>query len=344
VAAVGLAVPVGRLAAQPQRTTMAANEKRALTFVFMARAMRATVHRTTNELPACLRAIALPPSHGMPRTTQFATCERPSARAHARAGRQRALSPRRAVPTRSLDVPKGKTEDFECTQHCSRDEIGESERGFIERVDMFFVATADAEGRPNCSYKGGAPGFVRVVDARTIAFPSYDGNGMYLSMGNLAQNHHVGVLFIDFERGNRVRVNGTASIDENDPLMSEYPEAQLIVRVRVREIFPNCPHYDAAALPEPHVITVAKSTVETSQLSATPLVLTTPEGITASIGVFRPGFVTVHASVGATFIASGVYALTPALETDLQAPMSPVTKDGATYDRLFVGCASGKGQ
>jgi uncharacterized protein len=123
------------------------------------------------------------------------------------------------------------------------DEIGKWEKELIERLDMFFLATADEEGRPNCSYKGGAPGFVRVVDPRTIAFPSYDGNGMYLSMGNVGKNPNVGLLFIDFEGGSRVRVNGTASIDPNDPLMSEYPEAQLIVRVHAREVFPNCPRY-----------------------------------------------------------------------------------------------------
>src|SRR3954462_6944508 len=76
--------------------------------------------------------------------------------------------------------------------------IGPEEKEFIERMDMFFLATADAEGHPQCSYKGGDPGFVRVVDEHTVAFPNYDGNGMYLSMGNLLVNHHVGMLFIDF--------------------------------------------------------------------------------------------------------------------------------------------------
>ncbi|HEY5936628.1 MAG TPA: pyridoxamine 5'-phosphate oxidase family protein [Kofleriaceae bacterium] len=124
-----------------------------------------------------------------------------------------------------------------------KSEIGEDAQRFLERVDMFFLATADAEGRPNCSYKGGAPGFVRVIDATTLAFPSYDGNGMYLSMGNVAANPNVGLLFIDFERGTRLRVNGTASIDERDPLLADYPEAQFVVRVSVREVFPNCPRY-----------------------------------------------------------------------------------------------------
>ncbi len=83
---------------------------------------------------------------------------------------------------------------------------------------MFFLATADREGRPQCSYKGGEPGFVRVLDQHTVAFPNYDGNGMYLSMGNLSVNPQVGMLFIDFvsERPSRLRLNGLAHIDEDD--------------------------------------------------------------------------------------------------------------------------------
>jgi predicted pyridoxine 5'-phosphate oxidase superfamily flavin-nucleotide-binding protein len=123
------------------------------------------------------------------------------------------------------------------------DTIQDHDRAFIESRDMFFLATSDEEGRPNCSYKGGDPGFVRVVDQRTVAFPNYDGNGMYLSMGNLIRNPNVGLLFIDFEHGRRMRLNGVASVDENDPLRAAYPEAQFIVRVRAREVFPNCPRY-----------------------------------------------------------------------------------------------------
>lgn len=126
-----------------------------------------------------------------------------------------------------------------------RTEIDDGDRAFIERMDMFFLATADAEGRPQCSYKGGEPGFVRVLDATTIAFPNYDGNGMYLSMGNLAVNPHVGLLFVDFtaQRPSRLRLNGEASVDERDPLVETYPGAQFVVRVRARQVFPNCPRY-----------------------------------------------------------------------------------------------------
>jgi predicted pyridoxine 5'-phosphate oxidase superfamily flavin-nucleotide-binding protein len=123
------------------------------------------------------------------------------------------------------------------------DTIDAEDRAFIESMDMFFLATADEAGRPNCSYKGGDPGFVRVLDETTLAFPNYDGNGMYLSMGNTLVNPEVGMLFISFERQRRMRVNGTASIAEDDPLVETYPEAQFVVRVHAREIFPNCPRY-----------------------------------------------------------------------------------------------------
>jgi len=123
--------------------------------------------------------------------------------------------------------------------------IGPGDRAFIERMDMFFLATADAAGRPQCSYKGGDPGFVRVLDERTLAFPNYDGNGMYLSMGNVLATGHVGLLFIDFtaERPSRLRVNGVAEIDESDAQTASWPGAQFVVRVAVTQVFPNCPRY-----------------------------------------------------------------------------------------------------
>ena len=124
-----------------------------------------------------------------------------------------------------------------------RDHIDDDDRAFIEARDMFFLATADEQGRPQSSYKGGEPGFVRVLDDRTIAFPAYDGNGMYLSFGNALVNPHVGLLFIDFEGRKRMRLNGVASIDEHDPLLEQWPEAQFVVRVQATEVFLNCPRY-----------------------------------------------------------------------------------------------------
>jgi uncharacterized protein len=121
--------------------------------------------------------------------------------------------------------------------------FSDSDRAFIEARDMFFLATADEQGHPQCSYKGGDPGFVRVVGERQLAIPNYDGNGMYLSWGNVRVNPHVGLLFIDFQAQRRMRVNGTASINPDDNLLSSYPEAQFVVRITATEIFPNCPRY-----------------------------------------------------------------------------------------------------
>jgi predicted pyridoxine 5'-phosphate oxidase superfamily flavin-nucleotide-binding protein len=124
-----------------------------------------------------------------------------------------------------------------------RTSFNDADRAFIESMDMLFLATADEQGRPQCNYKGGDPGFVRVVGERQLAIPNYDGNGMYLSWGNVKVNPHVGLLFIDFTAQRRMRVNGTAAINPDDALLDSYPEAQFIVRVTATEIFPNCPRY-----------------------------------------------------------------------------------------------------
>src|SRR5438552_2486345 len=105
------------------------------------------------------------------------------------------------------------------------------DRAFIERSPMFFVATADVYGHPDCSYKGGLPGFVRVMDDRTLAIPDYDGNGMYRSWGNILVNPHVGLLFLNFENPKRLRVNGRGQISADDALRAEYPGSVFIVRV-----------------------------------------------------------------------------------------------------------------
>lgn len=122
-------------------------------------------------------------------------------------------------------------------------EITTEHRGFIESRDMFFLTTIDHHGYPTCSYKGGGPGFLKVVDSHTLAFPSFDGNGMFLSMGNITANNKVGMLLIDFETPHRVRIHGNASIDRNDALLQSFHGAELVVRVAITSIFVNCPRY-----------------------------------------------------------------------------------------------------
>jgi uncharacterized protein len=124
-----------------------------------------------------------------------------------------------------------------------RAEFSDEDRAFIGEQSFFFLASADAQGRPDCSYKGGAPGFVRVLAPETLAFPSYDGNGMFRTLGNICANVAVGLLFIDFQAGRRLRVNGRAGLHLEDDMKREWPGAQAVVRVRAEQIFPNCPRY-----------------------------------------------------------------------------------------------------
>ncbi len=124
-----------------------------------------------------------------------------------------------------------------------RDVLGVGFKEFIEAQCMFFLSTADDEGRLDCNYRGGPPGFVRVVDDRTLLFPDYNGNGSFMSLGNLAVNPNIGMLFIDFEHQRRIRVNGRAEILDDPELVSQFPGAERIVRVTVEQAFPNCSRY-----------------------------------------------------------------------------------------------------
>ncbi|MDG1411386.1 MAG: pyridoxamine 5'-phosphate oxidase family protein [Acidimicrobiales bacterium] len=129
--------------------------------------------------------------------------------------------------------------EFAIVQSELNDEAGR----FIEQREFFFLSTVRSDGQPTVSHKGGAPGFVRVTDPSTIVFPSYDGNGMFFSMGNIAATAKIGMLFIDFETPHRVRVHADATVSTNDPLIDDFPGAQLLVRATVTESFINCPRY-----------------------------------------------------------------------------------------------------
>jgi predicted pyridoxine 5'-phosphate oxidase superfamily flavin-nucleotide-binding protein len=124
-----------------------------------------------------------------------------------------------------------------------QDRLDEEATAFVQSRAFFFLSTADADGQPTVSHKGGAAGFVRVVDPATLVFPSYDGNGMFLSMGNIAAEPRIGLLFIDFETPHRLRVHARAELVDDDPLMAEYPGADLLVRASITEVFVNCPRY-----------------------------------------------------------------------------------------------------
>ena len=125
-----------------------------------------------------------------------------------------------------------------------RTRFNDGDKAFIESLPFFFLATADSQGRPDCSFKGGAPGFVRVLAPDLLVYPDYDGNGMFKSLGNIHSNRHVGLLFIGMgEKPKRLRVSGLAELSFDDPLLADCPGGQLLVRIRPTHVFPNCPRY-----------------------------------------------------------------------------------------------------
>jgi predicted pyridoxine 5'-phosphate oxidase superfamily flavin-nucleotide-binding protein len=120
----------------------------------------------------------------------------------------------------------------------------DGDKAFIEGLPFFFLATADAEGRPDCSFKGGEPGFVRILAPDLLVYPDYDGNGMFKSLGNIRSNPQVGLLFIAMgEKPRRLRVSGTAELSFGAAELAHFPGGQLLVRIRPTHVFPNCPRY-----------------------------------------------------------------------------------------------------
>jgi predicted pyridoxine 5'-phosphate oxidase superfamily flavin-nucleotide-binding protein len=129
-------------------------------------------------------------------------------------------------------------------EELARVAFSDDDKAFIGNSIYFFLATADDEGRPDVSFKGGPEGFVHVTGPNELAFPDYDGNGMFKSLGNISVNPHIGMLFIALQgRPRRLRISGTARVMRDDPLLSETVAAQMIVRVTANAIFPNCPRY-----------------------------------------------------------------------------------------------------
>ena len=128
-------------------------------------------------------------------------------------------------------------------QLASHNEFNDDAKGFIENCEMFFLTSINDKGQPTVSYKGGDIGFVKALDSNTLIFPSYDGNGMFSSMGNIAANANIGMLFISFEMPHRIRVQGTASISQDATLLAHYKEADFVVTVKLEECWQNCPRY-----------------------------------------------------------------------------------------------------
>ena len=123
------------------------------------------------------------------------------------------------------------------------DEIDDFQKEYLESRDMFFLTTIDGNGQPTVSYKGGTSGLISVIDKNTIAFPFYDGNGMFLTAGNMVGNEKIGILVIDFETPFRLRLSGRAKRSMDTNLLAKYQEAIMVFTVTVDKIWINCNRY-----------------------------------------------------------------------------------------------------
>ncbi|MFP8883331.1 pyridoxamine 5'-phosphate oxidase family protein [Streptomyces mangrovi] len=141
------------------------------------------------------------------------------------------------------------------------DHLNERMREFIGRQEMFFLATADRHGECDNSFRAGPPGFLHVIDERTLVYPEYRGNGVHASLGNIQENPHLGILLVDFFQARiGLHVNGRAEIVEDAELRQAHPDlpsdsvpgrrALVWVRVTVEEAYIHCakhiPHLQRA--------------------------------------------------------------------------------------------------
>ena len=124
-----------------------------------------------------------------------------------------------------------------------RDKFDDESSAFIESRDFFFLSTIDENNRPTVSYKGGDIGLVKILNEKTAIFPSYNGNGMFLSMGNILNNAEIGLLFMCFEKPHRIRVQCKAELLDDEKFKNFFPGSELVVKCTLHELWQNCPRY-----------------------------------------------------------------------------------------------------
>ena len=122
-------------------------------------------------------------------------------------------------------------------------ELTDDDVALIEAQSTVWLATVDAEGWPDVSYKGGDVGFVEVASPTELRIPMYDGNGMQRTMGNIIDTGRVALLFVDTSRPWRMRLHGTATVSTAAADIARCPGAQAVIVVSLARIFPNCGRY-----------------------------------------------------------------------------------------------------
>lgn len=123
------------------------------------------------------------------------------------------------------------------------DALSEDDMNLVRAQSTVWLATVDADGWPDVSYKGGDVGFVTVRSATQLRIPNYDGNGMFRSLGNVRDTGRVALLFVDTTRPWRMRVHGRGSVNDSPADLAHYPGARVLLDIEVLRVFPNCGRY-----------------------------------------------------------------------------------------------------
>lgn len=142
------------------------------------------------------------------------------------------------------------------------DHLNARMREFVARQEMAFVASSDAHGECDASFRAGPPGFLHVIDERTLAYPEYRGNGVMASLGNISENGHVGLLLVDFVHDLiGLHVNGRARIVSDAALRPAAPglpletapgrRAEHWVLVDIEEAYLHCAKHIPRFIPAP---------------------------------------------------------------------------------------------
>jgi predicted pyridoxine 5'-phosphate oxidase superfamily flavin-nucleotide-binding protein len=128
-------------------------------------------------------------------------------------------------------------------RHTLHGELTDDDVALIEAQSTVWISTVDAEGWPDVSYKGGDVGFVAVASRTELRIPSYDGNGMMRTLGNIADTGRVALLFVDTSRPWRMRIHGTARVSLDADDLARHHGADAVIVVTIGRVFPNCGRY-----------------------------------------------------------------------------------------------------
>ena len=122
-------------------------------------------------------------------------------------------------------------------------ELNDDDIALVSDQSAVWLSTVDAEGWPDVSYKGGNPGFVKVIGRDELHIPIFDGNGMFRSLGNINDTGRVALLFVDTSRPWRMRVHGHATVSTDPVVLAGFVEAKAVVVIKIGRVFPNCGRY-----------------------------------------------------------------------------------------------------